>query len=361
MPLARLFKNGLPRSASVSPQNLSCSSTVACTPDLSPRSHHEPRLRKTTNTRHLVHAYSRLRKMLVMFFVLLSVVCGLRHIMLTSYSSTDVEDQLGQPLTVDNLKSMFDTAEHYLKSSMWSFQAGTYAPTEAAFSHASRTFSSIAPPGATCQGVAEVSHISMHVSGVPPAVVWDVLLSPAYGPEWNPAIKNLILSERFFASSHDVIPDMFPVAKDSHRGGIKSNRSSDWRVIGQVIEVPIPSAVKRISGGPRFSADWMVTKFDPAVQRGFLISTSAQTDVLAKAAGVELSQAMCLSAILVAPSDSGDTIIHWMQHLNPNVPTFIRPMILAGVTAATQQTINALADKAREVNKAGSMPQQGFN
>mmetsp|Transcript_26790 Transcript_26790/g.61760 ORF Transcript_26790/g.61760 Transcript_26790/m.61760 type:complete len:393 (+) Transcript_26790:127-1305(+) len=276
----------------------------------------------------------------------------------------------GQGVSIAALLAQFEETPGYLPASRWQLDAeGMYQPTadsELQQAGPRRTMTYV-PSDFACKGVTEVQHISLKIEGASPVWVMDVLLSPSYGTEWNPNIAEVLLSKQLLVDEDTSLPDalhqvsgaptQLKAVKQEVTEERKGGGKRHFEVVGQVIHVPLSPAVERLAGGPRFSGDWIVSNFSCETNTGYMLSTSQQTQVLADLAGVALGQDMCMSAVLVAPADGGaSTQLHWMQHLNPNAPGPLRGTVLSAVAAGTERTIEALANKAREVSRSESAP-----
>eukprot|EP00403_Amphidinium_massartii_P014274 CAMPEP_0178423678 /NCGR_PEP_ID=MMETSP0689_2-20121128/27811_1 /TAXON_ID=160604 /ORGANISM="Amphidinium massartii, Strain CS-259" /LENGTH=312 /DNA_ID=CAMNT_0020045277 /DNA_START=296 /DNA_END=1234 /DNA_ORIENTATION=+ len=278
--------------------------------------------------------------------------------------------QAEELVSIASLMAQFQDTAAYLPASRWQLDNdGMYRPTANSEIQqvAPRRTMTYVPQDRACKGVTEVQHISLKIEGATPVWVMDVLLSPAYGTQWNPNIAEVLLSQPLNVAENTPLPDALyeAVSKDAPKADVQvsgkdaggKKQREAWDVVGQVIHVPLSPAVERLAGGPRFSGDWIVSNFSCSAQVGYMISTSQQTEVLADLAGVELGQDMCMSAVMVAPTEDGTgTLLHWMQHLNPNAPGPLRGAVLHAVAAGTERTIEALAKKAREVSESGSAP-----
>lgn len=344
-------------------------STVASTPDLPPRRRirvptlsaipHAARSQRPTRAAWLLVALVTLAlaKLLAGRFALPADVQQLVVGMLDSRST-------GRPLTITRLLEAFEETGQYLRAAAWHREGKAYAPdtsvTEGAVERRSIMSVSV-PAGMSCNGVTEVQHITVRLPDVSPIYVMDVLLSPEYGSGWNPNIQGIKLSKAIAVEDETEIPlaMMAAIANNSvmdNKKGSPAKADGRWSVVGQVIEVPLPTAVKRLAGGPRYSADWIVSRFVCPAQLGFVLSTSHKTELLEELANVQAGQEMCLSAILMAPLGENGTVVHWMQHLDPNSPSALRRAVLTAVGAATRRTIDALGRKARAVQQSGVPP-----
>jgi len=262
-------------------------------------------------------------------------------------------------LSISGMMETFEQTKEYLAGAAWYPDGTAYAPDETA-GNVSETWSLVSDSVACGDaGVRQVQHIRAHLPRVRPDYVMDVLLSPDYDPaEWNPSISIKVYATELAVGNTTDFLGTF------RRGGDRGDKHEDsgqdsgpgepWPVVGQVIEVPLPAAVRRLAGGARYSADWISAGFDCPALRGFMLSTSRGAELLADAAGVAQGQEMCMSAILVAPQGADGTALHWMQHLDPHAPSAIRGAVLAAVVASTRRTIDALHEKARSVQETGA-------
>merc|ERR1719195_2165330 len=128
-----------------------------------------------------------------------------------------------------------------------------------------------------------------------------------HGADWNPSAANLLL-QRWL--SLDNRTDFVGALRSSvgEAGGASQRLSpmaedndARWSVLTQAFEVNLPAAVTRLVGN-RYSADWIVSRFSCSEQRGFFFSSSRRTELIAMLAGVQPTQEMCMSAILMAPA-----------------------------------------------------------
>mmetsp|Transcript_41011 Transcript_41011/g.89617 ORF Transcript_41011/g.89617 Transcript_41011/m.89617 type:complete len:365 (+) Transcript_41011:85-1179(+) len=274
------------------------------------------------------------------------------------HSLTSSAEASDAPITVAGLLETFEGTDQYLQAAGWHREGETFAPNkpwpDTGKEGHKRTTTSV-PENMACgpAGVTTVQHIEVLIPDVLPTYVMDVLLSPEYGREWNPSIRRVVLTKQKMLSNHTGFEASLSDG-EAPASGTQGDRL--WPVLGQAIELALAPAVVRLAGGPRHSVDWITWRMDCDAGRGFMMSTSRQSDAVAKLAGVAPGQEMCFSAVLVAPTGKGGTVIHWIQHLDPRAPKPIRKAVLKGAAAGTQRTIGGLARQAREVQATGAEP-----
>lgn len=190
-----------------------------------------------------------------------------------------------------------------------------------------------------------------------------MVVNPAYGVDWNPAIHRVVARQHRHVSRTVVLPAVVaseasvnPFASGSSK--FAKSGSNMFDLVAQVTEIPLPALVKRTLG-PRYSADFIAGRFDCAKERGFTVATSIGTEKVAEAAGVKKGQELCFSAMMIAPyrGEWNGTSLHIVTHFDPQVSSkALQSIVHASVPQSLRKMIMALHRKAQEVQARGSHP-----
>jgi len=207
-----------------------------------------------------------------------------------------------------------------------------------------------------------VLHMEAVVEGVDPVFVQEVLMSPDYGLDWNPGIKDVLLRKDRFAPAVQGIPEAFyPGEGRAAPLEAAAKEPSSFHILGQVTEIPLPGPIE-LTYGRRFTADWAAHRFECDTKRGYTVATSSNTSQLALEAGVQTGQDLCHSSVLIAPwqgtAGHNGTVVHFISHVDPHAPTrAILPFILKGTQVTLTAMLKSVGMKARDIQRKGSHPQ----
>lgn len=206
-----------------------------------------------------------------------------------------------------------------------------------------------------------VLHMEAVIEGVDPVFAQEVLISPHYGLDWNPGIKDVVLRKfRRGGLNQDIPGSFYPSAGDGPVGAEQGARDADeFSLLGQVTEIPLPRPVEA-AVGRRFTADWLAHRFECAAKRGYTIGTSANVSQLGMEAGVEIAQDLCHSAVLVAPwtaDRQNGTVVHMVSHVDPHLFGALRSITLAATASTLTRMLQGVGRKAWEVQQTGRHPE----
>jgi hypothetical protein len=273
-------------------------------------------------------------------------------------------------LSAEALVADLEGNSAYLRAAGWGpGEGGGYVPlsvrsvkTTGAAGHA-HVFSWHATSQSTCgpAKMTAVLHMEAVIEDVDPVFVQEVLMSPDYGLDWNPGIKDVLLRKDRFGGAAQGIPETFypgegrPPPPEADAQG-----SSSFHLMGQVTEIPLPGPVER-AYGRRFTADWAAHRFECGTKRGYTVATSSDSGQLASEAGVQTEQDLCHSGVLIAPWDGpagrNGTVVHFISHVDPHAPTrAILPFVLKGTQTTLTAMLKSVGMKARDVQQRGSHP-----
>jgi len=258
----------------------------------------------------------------------------------------------------------------YLKAAGWERgEGGGYLPVKlrdvkrrgtAGHTH---VFSWHANSHTTC-GPAEtttVLHMEAMIEDVDPKFAQEVLMSPEYGLDWNPGIKDVLLRKDRFGGAGQNIPETFYPAdgKPPPEADVTKD-SSAFHLLGQVTEIPLPGPVE-MTYGRHFTADWAAHRFECSTNRGYTVATSSNTSQLAIEAGVTTEQDLCHSGVLIAPwigpAGHNGTVVHFISHVDPHAPArAILPFVLKGTQVTLTAMLKSVGRKAREIQRQGAHP-----
>jgi len=214
-------------------------------------------------------------------------------------------------------------------------------------------------------GVQDLHHISSIMPGVDPVFLMEVLTNPSYGVGWNPSIRRVAFRQHRQGRTNAVLPKVFSREALKLGFGTASNKmvigSKDQvDLVAQVTEMPVPRLLQSLSGGRRYTADFIGARFDCKVKRGFTLATSFGTETVAEVAGVTKGQELCLSAMMVAPYEDADqwngTQLHIVTHFDPQVPSSVRKIVHGSVGKSLKAMMAALYRKVLQIQATGKHP-----
>jgi len=220
------------------------------------------------------------------------------------------------------------------------------------------------PRNKACGSVREVHQIGAVFPGVDPVFLMEVMTNPMYGIQWNPAIRSIVLRQHRRVGANAALLDVFSEAALTDglwRNPAKLSRSTsnEYDVTAQVSEIPLPMAIVKLAGGPRYSADFVAARYDCQARRGFTVGTSIGADQVAEAAGVAKAQDLCVSAMMISPYEGAfnGSRIHLVSHFDPKIPSqTLRSLINHQLPGSIKLLYSALHKKALEVQAAGRHP-----
>jgi hypothetical protein len=310
-----------------------------------------------------------LRLSLLVAVGLLVVYAAVATLRLGRPSAEPVE-QLWATISPEALVADLEGNAAYLRAAEWGpGEGGGYVPlkmrdvkTRGVAGHA-HVFGWHATSRSTC-GPAKtrtVLHMEAVIEDVDPVFVQEVLMSPDYGLDWNPGIKDVLLRKDRFAAAAQNIPESFyPGEGKTPPPGVAVQEPSSFHIVGQVTEIPLPGPIE-LTYGRRFTADWGAHRFECGKKRGYTVATSSNTSQLALEAGVETGQDLCHSGVLIAPwqgpAGHNGTVVHFISHVDPHAPTrAILPFVLKGTQVTLTSMLKSVGKKARDIQRRGLHP-----
>lgn len=305
------------------------------------------------------------------------------------------EQSLDSPdLSMDQLLRRFQDSPEYLAASGWHAEQGTFVPGErrsrrwARNRTAARTaldeesapgpalplgrvtrlsgfrrYSAKAPRNRACGAgrVRTLHHIMAVMDGVDPVYVMEALMNPAYGIKWNPSVQRVLLRHQQRVHKNAVLREVFTREALASRDAAPSllDGGDHFDVVTQVIEMPLPRIVKRVTG-PRHTADFLAARFDCARRRGYVLGTSLGSEAVANFSGVQKGQELCMTATLIAPATEDQrsgTKVHIVTHFDPQVTTRqLRRIVNIAVGRNVRELLKALYRKAAALQASGRHP-----
>eukprot|EP00933_Yihiella_yeosuensis_P032349 TRINITY_DN25946_c0_g1_i2.p1 TRINITY_DN25946_c0_g1~~TRINITY_DN25946_c0_g1_i2.p1 ORF type:complete len:331 (+),score=48.24 TRINITY_DN25946_c0_g1_i2:93-1085(+) len=289
-----------------------------------------------------------------------------------SESHTQVDAVDLSKLSVAFLLRSFEDTKEYLQASGWQkTKDGTFEPKRKVRVEKAmirwrpigiKRFTKQVSQKKSCDGVKELHHISAVLPGLDPTFVMEALMNPSYGVKWNPSISRVLLRKHHRIRRDTSLVNFFtPEVIKSSGSDLKSlarDPGDSIDVTAQVTEMPLPALVQRAIGR-RYTADFIASRFDCEAKSGFSIATSKGTEEVAKVAGVDKGQELCLNTMTIAPVGGavGGTAIHFVSHFNPKVRSkMMRNAVNLGVGRSVRNLFHALDKKARALQAAGKHP-----
>merc|ERR1719162_1090763 len=184
----------------------------------------------------------------------LLVVCAAAATLRLGRPVAEPAEELWAVLSAEALVADLEGNPAYLRAAEWGpGEGGGYVPLKmrdvrarGVAGHA-HVFAWHATSRTTCgpARLKTVLHMEAVIEGVDPVFLQEVLMSPDYGLDWNPGIKDVLLRKDRFAAAAQGIPGSFYPGEGRRPPPEAAVREpSSFHILGQVTEIPLPGPIE---------------------------------------------------------------------------------------------------------------------